>query len=143
VCDHFCKCSPKSIDIFTLDSDHLEAMAEKGLLHLIAFQIVGWVPSDGDVVVVDDDLHVKILCNRESSRLCVVAFLLRAIGTKTEDGLVAVGKCDTIDQGPHMSEAPRREFDTWRETELRVARELRVGCAILQEVIYREVTFQC
>jgi hypothetical protein len=141
--DHFCKCSPKSIDIFTLDSDHLEAVAEKRLLHLIAFQIVGWVPSDGDVIVVDDDLHVKILCNRESSRLCVVTFLLRAIGTKTEEGLVAVGKCDAIDQGPHMSKAPRREFDTWRETELRVTRELRVGCAILQEVIYGEVTFQC
>jgi len=42
-----------------------------------------------------------------------------------------------------MSEASRREFNTWRETELRVTRELRVGCAILQEVIYGEVTFQC
>jgi len=41
-----------------------------------------------------------------------------------------------------MSEAPRGEFDTWRETELRMTRELRVGCAILQEVIYGEVTFQ-
>jgi hypothetical protein len=135
VCDHFRKCSPKSIDIFTLDSDHLEAVAEKCLVHFIALQILGWMPSDSDVIVVDDDLHVKILCNRESSRLCVVAFLLRAIGTKTEDGLVAIGKSDTIDQGPHMPEAPRREFDPWCETELRVTRELRVGCAILQEVI--------
>jgi hypothetical protein len=67
---------------------------------------------------------------------------LRTIGTKTEDGLVAISKCDTINQGPHMSEAPRGEFDTWRETELRMTRELRVGCAILQEVIYGEVTFQ-
>jgi hypothetical protein len=42
-----------------------------------------------------------------------------------------------------MPETPRGEFDAWRETELGVTWELRVGCAILQEVIYREVTLQC
>jgi len=141
--EHFYKCSPESIDIFTLDSDHLKAVSGKCPVQLKAFQILGWVPSDGDIIVVDDELHVKILCNCESSRLCVIAFLLRAIGTKTEDSLVAIGECDTIDQGPHMSETSRREFDAWRESEFWVARELRVGCAILQEVICGDVTFQC
>lgn len=143
MCNHFCKCTPESIDIFTLDSDHLKTVALECLLQLIAFQIFGWVASDGDIIVIYDDLHVQVLCNRESSRLSIVAFLLRAIGAKTEDILVAIGKGDAIDQGPHMSEAPGRELDPRRETELGVTWELRVGCAIFQEMFRGDVAFQC
>lgn len=143
MCNHFCKCTPERIDIFTLDSDNLKTMAKERLLYLVAFQILGWVSSDGDIIVINDDLYVQILCNCESSCLGVVAFLLRAIRAKTEDSLVAIGKRDAIDQGPHMPEAPRREFDAWRETKLGVTRQLRVGCTILQEMFCGEVTIQC
>jgi hypothetical protein len=124
VCEHLDKCTPESVDIFTLDSDHLETVTKKRLLQFVALQILGWVPSDGDIIVVNEYLYVQVLCNGKSSRLGVVALLLRAIGAKTEDSLVAIGKRDTINQGPHMSETPRREFDARGETELRVTREL-------------------
>ena len=126
-----------------MDSDYLKTVAEECLLQLIAFQVFGWVTSDGDIIVIDDDLHVQVLCNRESSRLSIVAFLLRAIRTKTEDILVAIGKRDAIDQGPHMSEAPGRELNPRRETELGVTWKLRVGCAIFQEMFRGDVAFQC
>lgn len=42
-----------------------------------------------------------------------------------------------------MSEAPGRKLDPRREAELGVTRELRVGCAILQEMFRGDVTFQC
>jgi hypothetical protein len=137
-----CKCGPESIDIFTLDSDHLKTVAGERAFQAIALQVFGWMPSDGDVIVIDDDLHVQALCNGQASRLGVVTFLLRSIGAKAEDGLVAIGKRDAIDHGPQMSEASGREFDAWRKAELGVAWKLRIGGAIVQEVIHGEVTFQ-
>ena len=140
--DYFDKCPPESIDIFTVDSDHLETVAGECLLQVIALQIIGWVSGDGDVIVIDDDLYVQVLCSGQSSRLGVVTFLLRAIGAKTVDGLVAIGKRDTIDQGPQMPETAGREFDARGESELRVTGKFRVGRAILQEVFCGEVALQ-
>jgi hypothetical protein len=39
-----------------------------------------------------------------------------------------------------MSEAPRREFDAWCETEFGMTRKLRIGFAIMQEMFRREVS---
>jgi hypothetical protein len=125
-----------------LDSDHLKTVAGERLFKVIAFQVFGWMPCDGDIIVIDDDFYVQVLRNGQASRLGVVAFLLRTIGAKTEDSLVTIGKGDAIDHGPQMSETTGREFDARRETKLGVTRELRVGGAILQEVVYGEVTFE-
>jgi len=64
------------------------------------------MPGDGDIVVIDDDLYVQILCNSQASRLGVVAFLLRSIRAKAKDRFVAIGKRDAIDHGPQVSESP-------------------------------------
>jgi hypothetical protein len=41
-----------------------------------------------------------------------------------------------------MSEAPRREFDAWRETKLGMTRKLRIGFAIMEEMFRGEVSLE-
>jgi hypothetical protein len=56
--------------------------------------------SDGDVIVIDDELDVQAFCNRESRSFGVVAFLLGTVRAETEDGLIAVGEGYTVDHRP-------------------------------------------
>ena len=49
---------PKSIDIFTIDFDYLQAMSHQSLPDIIALKVLWRVTSDSDVVVVNQELDV-------------------------------------------------------------------------------------
>ena len=51
-------------------------------------------------------------------------YLLRAIGSKDEHGLVTIGQGNTVHEWPYMTKAAGRELHTWSEAELGVTRKL-------------------
>ena len=140
--EYFDKCAPESIDIFALNSNYLKTVAGERLGDLIAFEILGRVSGNGDIVVINDELHIQALRNCQASRLGIISFLLRAVRTKTENSFVAIGERDAVDHGPHVSEATRGEFDTWRKTELRVTWKFRFSCSVMQEVLRGDMSFE-
>ena len=142
VSDRFYKCTPECVYVLALNRNDLETMSGERLGDLVAFEIFRWVSSDGDIVVINDEFHIQFLGNCEASRLSVVSLLLGAIGAKTEDILVAISKRDAVNHRPHVSETARREFDTWRKTELRVTWQLRFSRAIMEEVLHGDMSFK-
>lgn len=70
------------------------------------------------------------------------AYLLGTVGTKHEDGLVPIGQCDTIHEGPDVTKTAGGELHTGREAELGVARELRVRLTVVKEVLPGKVAFK-
>lgn len=75
VSDNLAKSSPESIDVFAIHSHDLEAVTLEGLGNLVALKVLGRVTGDGDIVVVDDQLHVQALRDCETGGLGVVSFL--------------------------------------------------------------------
>lgn len=82
-------------------------MALKCTSNVETLEVLGRVPSDGDVIVVDDDLYVQLLGNSEAGSLGVVALLLRAIGAEAKDYFVSVCHGDAVHHCPHVAEAAR------------------------------------
>lgn len=136
--DDGCDRTPESIKILTLDGVNLETMAFEGFFHVVSLEIFGWVASDSDVIVVDQELDVQVLSNGETSSFCVVTLLLGTIGSETKDNLVSVRECDTVHVWPHVPETARREFDTGCEAKFGVAGEVGVGCAVVQKFFLRD-----
>ena len=71
------------------------------------------------------------------------AHLLGAVGAEHEHGLVLIGQRDAVHERPDVSEAAGRELHTGREAELGVAGELRVRGAVVEEVLERNMPFNC
>lgn len=97
---------------------------------------------DGDVVVVDKELDVQALGDGQPGGFRVVSFLLRAVRAEAEDRPRLVGHGDTVDQGPHVTQAAGRKLDAGGEAELRVAGQLRVGLSVVQEVLDGELAVE-
>ena len=140
--DRFYKCTPECVDVFALNRNDFEAVAGERLGQLVTFEILGRVSSNGDIVVINEELHIQALRNRQTSRLSVVSLLLRAIGAKTENSLVAIGKCYAVDHWPHVSEAARGKFDAGCKAELRVTWKFRLSRSVLQEVRRGDMSFE-
>ena len=135
VVDDFGQTSPEGIDVLSLDSHNLEAVALESLGEIVSFEVVRWVTGNGNVVVVDEEFDVEILSDCKPSSLRVVTLLLRSIRTQAEHGLVTVGQSNAIDHGPHVSETSRGELDSGSQTQLGVTGEFRVGSAVVEEVL--------
>ena len=73
--DDLAKASPESVNVLAIDGDDLQTVYGQRLADLVALQVLRGVAGDGDVVIVDDQLHVEVLCDGETRRLGVVAFL--------------------------------------------------------------------
>jgi hypothetical protein len=114
--------SPESVEVFSLHDTDFKAMAGEGLLKVITFQVLRRMASDGDVIVIEEQLDVEILRDGESGSFGIVTLLLTAIRSQTEYGLVTVCECDTVDERPHVAESSRGELDTWGQAKLRMAR---------------------
>lgn len=69
------KSGPKGVKILTLDGDNLQTVARKGLRKVVALHVLGRVTGNGDVVVIDDELDVEVLCDGQTSGLRIVTFL--------------------------------------------------------------------
>ena len=134
--------APELVDVLALDGEDLEAVALESLRELEALEVLGGMARDGDVVVVDEELDVQVLCDGEAGGLGVVALLLGAVGAEAEDGLVAVGEGDAVDEGPDVAEAAGGELDARGEAELGVTWKLRVGGAVVEEVFGGDVALE-
>ena len=73
--DDLAHSTPKGIDVLTIHGNDLETVALKGLGNIVALEVLRRVASDGDIVVVDDKLHVETLRDRQPGSLGIVSFL--------------------------------------------------------------------
>lgn len=92
--------TPKTVNVFPLSDDNLQAVSFQGPANVKALHIVGRVTGDGDVVIVNEKLDIDILGDGETSCLCIVTLLLRAIRPKAENDLVPIGKRNAINERP-------------------------------------------
>lgn len=160
------KARPQLFNILSVDGDNLKTVTSKSLGNIVPLQVLGWMTGDGHIVVVDDELHVQVLRDGKAGRLCVVPFLfsriyphenvratsarktivnahlLGAIRPKKEHGLVAIGQGNAVHERPDVAKATGRELHTGSKAELRVAGKLRVGLAIVKEVLPREISLE-
>ena len=117
-------------------------MALEGLADVVALEVVGWVAGDGDIVVVDEQFDVEVLCDGEAGGFGVVALLLAAVGAKHEDRLVGVGHGDAVDEGPHMPESARGELHAGRVAAFGVAGQVLVELAVAVEFFDGQLAFE-
>lgn len=140
------------VEVFALSGNDAHAVAFKRLGDAVALEIVRGMAADvsrfltdlrnGDIVVVNDHLDIEILRYSKTRSFSVVTLLLGSIGTQTEDCLLPVRQGDAVDQGPHVAETPRREANTWSETQLGVAGKLGLRLAVVKQLLHGKVTVQ-
>lgn len=92
--------APQLIEVLALHSDDFQSVAGQSLGDVVSREVLRWVSGDSYVIVIDEELDVQALRNSKPGSLGVVAFLLRAVGAQAEDGLVAIGEGDTVDERP-------------------------------------------
>ena len=118
-------------------------MSSKRLVEVVALEVLRRVSCDSDVVIIQDQLHVEILGDCQSGSLSVISFLLGTIRPQHKDDLVLIGKRDTIDERPHVTQTARRELDSWGQAKLGVARELGVSLAVVEQLLEWDEALQC
>lgn len=146
--------TPQGVDVLALDLDDLEPVTLERLLQLVAFEVLGGVARDGDIVIVyrdskvdllswldstikkpertDQELDVEILRDRQPCSLRVVTLLLRPIRSEAEHRLVPVSQGNSVDERPHVAQAAGGELDARGQAEFRVAGQLRVGFTVVE-----------
>ena len=67
--------TPEGINVLTVHGNDLEAVTLKGLGAVVALEVLRRVASNGNVVVVDDKLHIQTLRDRQPGSLGIVSFL--------------------------------------------------------------------
>mmetsp|Transcript_18830 Transcript_18830/g.21031 ORF Transcript_18830/g.21031 Transcript_18830/m.21031 type:complete len:622 (+) Transcript_18830:96-1961(+) len=132
----------QSVQILARNLGHRKAVSPEGVGHGVATHVLGWVASDGHIVVVNQQLDVQVLGHGQTSGLSVIALLLRAVRPKAEHDLVRVGQGHTVDIRPHVTEASRAKLNSRGETKLRVPRQLLVALSVVNELIRVQVTAQ-
>ncbi len=100
------------VEILAVALDHGQTVAGKGLGHREALDVVAGVAGDGDIVVIDDEFDLESVGDGDAGGLGVVALLLGAVGTETEDRRVGVRHGDAVDVRPHVAEPARAESPT-------------------------------
>jgi len=116
MCYHRAQTRPECANIFALDSNDLEAMSLQGSGEIVALEIFRRVPCNGDVIVINQQLHIEPLGNCKASSLGVVAFLLGPIRAQAEDGFVSICQGDTIHEWPKGSEYMRPKLEFYKRT---------------------------
>jgi hypothetical protein len=117
-------------------------MTLQGLADLVTLEVLRGMTGDGDIIIIDEELDVQALSDSQTSSLSIISFLLRTIGSQTEDSLVRVSHGDTVDHGPHVSQASRRELDTRGHAKFGVPGEVGVGLSVMEELLGRKRSFQ-
>jgi hypothetical protein len=75
-------------------------VATQGTGDIVAWQVNARVPSDSDVIIVDQNLHVEVVGDGDSSRFSIVTFLLGTVRTETKDSFAPLADSDAVDKGP-------------------------------------------
>lgn len=132
----------KIIDVFTLSFGDVKAVALERLADVVALEVVRGVTGDGDVVVINQQLDVEVLCDTQTCGFRVVTFLLAAIGAKHKDGLVGVGHRDAVDVGPHVPKSAGAELHARRVAALGVTGQVLVKLAVVEEFFDRQFAFE-
>jgi len=112
-------------------------MTLESLGEIVSLEVFRRVTGNGNVIVVDEKFDVEILSDCKPSGLRVVTLLLRSIGTQAKNGLVAVGQCNTINHGPHVSKTSGGEFDSGGQAQFWVTGKLGVCSAVVEKVLGR------
>lgn len=100
VIDNLTDSVPESIDILTINSNDLQAMALERLLDIESFEVLGRMTRNSNIIVINQDLDVQVLGNGQACSFSIVAFLLGAIRAEAENGLISVGEGNSVDHGP-------------------------------------------
>ena len=132
----------EGVEILAHGRFRLQAVAGQGPGQVVAGHVVLRVARDRDIVVVDEDLHIQLLGDRQARRFGVVAFHLGAVGAEHDDRLVRVRHGDAIAKCPEVAEAAGSEFDAGRQTLFRVAGQATVELAIVQQLFRRHRAVQ-
>ena len=74
------------IQVFPIPFQHGQAVTFQGFLHAEAAQILGRMTGNGDIVVIDQQLHIDVVRHRQPGRLGIVTFLLGTVRPQTENG---------------------------------------------------------
>ena len=90
---------------------------------------------DGDVVVVDHQLHGQAVGHGETGRLGVVPLLLGPVGAQAEQGAAGVGQGHPVHEGPQVAEAAGAELHPGGEAEFGVAGQAGVGGPVVQQIL--------
>jgi hypothetical protein len=142
VVDHVHETGPEGIDVLSLNGYDLQAVTPKGLSEIVSLEVFRRMSGNSDVVIVDEELNVEILGDSEPSSFCVVALLLRSIGTQAEDSFVTVGQSNPVNHRPHVSETSGGEFDSGSQTQLGMTGKLGVGSTVVEEVFRRDSSLE-
>lgn len=73
--ENLAETSPEGVKVLALDGDNLQTVARKGLREVVALHVLRRVAGNGDVVVIDDELDVKVLRDGQTGGLRIVTFL--------------------------------------------------------------------
>ena len=141
VIDNLDEGRPEGGNVLTVHYHYLEAVSLERLCDVIAFEVLGGMSGNCDVIVIDEELHVEFLRDGQSGGFGVVTLLLGAIRAEQEHRLVPVGECDAVDEGPQVAETAGGELDSGSETKLRVTGQFGVGFAIMEEMLCGDMTF--
>lgn len=68
--------SPESINILTIDGNNLETMSLECFPDLETLEVFRWVSGDGDIVIVNEELDVEVLCDSYTCSFSIITFLL-------------------------------------------------------------------
>ena len=73
--DDLAHSTPKGINVLTIHGNDLETVTLKGLGDIVALAVLRRVARDGNIVVVDDKLHIQTLRDSQPGSLGIVSFL--------------------------------------------------------------------
>ena len=79
----------------------------EGLLDVVALEVIGRVAGNGDVVIVNHELHVEVASRREARRLRVIALLLRSVRAQAPCDLVGIRHRHSVHHRPHLQMSVR------------------------------------
>jgi hypothetical protein len=76
---------------------------------------------NGDIVVVNQQLHIDVVGHGETGRFSIVAFLLGTVGTEAENGFARVCQGHTVDVGPHVTQTTGAELNPGSQAQFGVS----------------------
>ena len=85
-----------------MDGDNFEPVPFECFRDIVSLQVFRRVSRNGDIIVIDKKFDVESLGDCKSCSFSIITFLLRAIGAKAEDDLIAVSEGNTVDKRPCM-----------------------------------------
>mmetsp|Transcript_53362 Transcript_53362/g.114692 ORF Transcript_53362/g.114692 Transcript_53362/m.114692 type:complete len:434 (+) Transcript_53362:325-1626(+) len=107
-------CSVDRFEVLPVHVDRLDVVSLEGLANVIASEVLRRVAGNGDIIVVNEKLHVQPICGSDARSLRCVALHLGAVGTEGTDHLFGAAHRNAVNHWPHVAQAAGAELDALR-----------------------------